>query len=253
MRSKVVLLTRNTPGARMVYNHLCKQHEVAAVIMEQRESTSHFISRRIKKQGLFKVAGQLVFQIFVMRWLRWTSARRINEIIQLHRLDTAVIPQNLIEEVQSVNDFTCLETLKKHHADVVVVHGTRIISNNTLSAIPSKFINMHAGITPFYRGVHGMYWALVQNDSEHCGVTVHEVDAGIDTGRVLFQQKTTPEKKDNFITYPILQLAAGLPLLELAVSGKKDDQLKTTNEKGKLWYHPTILQYLKYRILKHVK
>ena len=41
---------------------------------------------------------------------------------------------------------------------------------------------MHAGITPQYRGVHGGYWAVVNNDPEHCGVTIHFVDKGIDTG-----------------------------------------------------------------------
>jgi methionyl-tRNA formyltransferase len=41
------------------------------------------------------------------------------------------------------------------------------------SSINSKFVNIHVGITPKYRGVHGTYWALVNNDVENSGVTVH--------------------------------------------------------------------------------
>ncbi|MEZ6118695.1 MAG: hypothetical protein R3C28_19310 [Pirellulaceae bacterium] len=52
--------------------------------------------------------------------------------------------------------------------DVVLVNGTRIIrphrSDNRTDAL---FLNTHAGVTPTYRGVHGGYWALWNNDKRH--------------------------------------------------------------------------------------
>jgi folate-dependent phosphoribosylglycinamide formyltransferase PurN len=66
--------------------------------------------------------------------------------------------------------------LKAINPDLVIVNGTRIISKKVLSSINSKFVNIHVGITPKYRGVHGTYWALVNNDVENSGVTVHFVD-----------------------------------------------------------------------------
>jgi methionyl-tRNA formyltransferase len=44
---------------------------------------------------------------------------------------------------------------------------------------------VHAGITPRYRGTHGGYWVLLNNDPGHCGVTIHLVDPGIDTGSIV--------------------------------------------------------------------
>ena len=102
-------------------------------------------------------------------------------------------------------------------AAVVVVNGTRIIARRVLEASDAVFINTHCGITPEYRGVHGGYWALYRSDPENCGVTVHLVDPGIDTGGILAQQRIEPGPHDNFVTYPYLQLAAGLPLLVEAV------------------------------------
>src|SRR5206468_1975891 len=61
--------------------------------------------------------------------------------------------------------------------------------------------------------VHGAYWALAENDATHCGVTVHLVDAGIDTGGILAQSQITPTARDNFATYGMLQTAIGLRLL----------------------------------------
>ena len=106
-----------------------------------------------------------------------------------------------------------------------------------------------------YRGVHGGYWALVNNDRENCGVTVHLVDAGIDTGDLLFQARIHPTGKDNFITYPLLQTAAALELLTRAVTEGLQSRLQPQVASGhsRLWYHPTIGQYVYNRLVKRVK
>ena len=103
------------------------------------------------------------------------------------------------------------------------------------------------GITPLYRGVHGGYWALAENDREHCGVTLHLVDQGIDTGGVLAQAQIEPTKQDNFVTYPYLQLVAGLELVPVVIDRLKTDQLvvQQLDLPSKLRTHPTFLQYLK--------
>ena len=46
----------------------------------------------------------------------------------------------------------------------MVVNGTRILSRRMLESIDAVFLNMHVGITPKYRGVHGGYWALANGD-----------------------------------------------------------------------------------------
>jgi methionyl-tRNA formyltransferase len=130
------------------------------------------------------------------------------------------------------------------------VNGTRIITKKALTSSPATFINMHAGITPRYRGVHGAYWALVENNRKACGVTVHLVDPGIDTGSILAQTTIDPSNKDNFVTYPLLQLAAGLPAMIRAIADALDNRTTTLNQpdvKSKLWTHPTLGQYLWHR------
>ncbi|HEX8349388.1 MAG TPA: formyl transferase, partial [Hymenobacter sp.] len=108
------------------------------------------------------------------------------------------------------------------------------------------FLNTHAGITPLYRGVHGGYWALANNDAAHCGVSVHLVDAGIDTGGIIAQALIRPEPEDNFSTYPLLQVIAGMPLLKEAVRAALAGtiQLRPAPEgTSRLWSHPTLAEY----------
>jgi folate-dependent phosphoribosylglycinamide formyltransferase PurN len=139
--------------------------------------------------------------------------------------------------------------------DAVVVFGTRIIKEKILNACNAPFINMHMGITPLYRGVHGGYWALACNDAEHCGVTVHLVDKGIDTGSVIEQRIIHIQKNDNFITYPYIQFGEGIELYSKALKMIDEHCLKTktVDLPSKIWSHPTIMEYMKFRIKLKIK
>ncbi len=171
-------------------------------------------------------------------------------------MSNGLLPAENAVHFSSVNDAACKDYLKQQNPDIVIVSGTRIITREILESTNAVFINMHAGITPQYRGVHGGYWALVNNDPSHCGVTIHLVDKGIDTGEVLYQSVIEITDKDNFVTYPYLQLGEGLALLRKAIEDVLQGQhrpFRPTVEKGKVWYHPSLWQYLYYRIFKGKK
>ena len=160
------------------------------------------------------------------------------------------MPESRLTRVPSVNSPECIAELRRLAPDVVVVNGTRIIAKKVLQAITCPFLNTHAGITPLYRGVHGGYWALANNDPAHCGVSVHLVDAGIDTGGIVHQALIHPTAEDNFTTYPLLQLAAGLPLLVQAVREALAGTLHVQPPPAgasRLWSHPTLAQYWYHR------
>ena len=136
-----------------------------------------------------------------------------------------------------------------------MINGTRILSAKTIAAIGRPILNTHVGMTPRYRGVHGAYWALVNNDAEHCGVTVHLVDEDIDTGGVLYQAPIDPTRQDNFTTYPLLQMVRGSQLLIPAVRDAIRNDLKVVSGPAgdQRWYHPTLWEYLRHRIVWGVK
>jgi methionyl-tRNA formyltransferase len=148
-----------------------------------------------------------------------------------------------------------MEILQKENPTFVIVAGTRIISEKILSCIPGTFINIHTGVAHRYRGVHGAYWALIEGRPQWAGVTVHQVDAGIDTGQILAQRAITITPEDNFVTYPLLQLSVGLRLLVNVL--KHQDQamvrLVIPCEGSKIWYHPTLWFYLGNRISRRIK
>ena len=239
----------------MVYNSLASQFTDVTVIIEDRERLLVYLKRRIKRFGLLKVFGQLLFQVIIVKPMRFFSKKRVAAIIAENTLDARDIPKDRSRYVTSVNSAESIEVLQRINPDLIIVNGTRIISKKVLKTIPCKFINMHAGITPKYRGVHGAYWALANSDQEHCGVTIHFVDEGIDTGNIIAQSVIAVKGKDNFTTYPYIQLAAGLQLYKKVISDYFTNAIEIQNNtlESFLWYHPTLWQYLSNRVIKKVK
>jgi methionyl-tRNA formyltransferase len=224
-------------------------------IIEERESWTVFLKRRANRLGLIKVLGQMLFHGLVVIPMMQRSKKRKQEIFEEYQMNPSPIPPHQMLQVQSINEPLVIQKIKEINPDLIIVNGTRIISKNHIAQLPCLAINTHAGITPKYRGVHGTYWALANRDPENSGVTVHQVDVGIDTGKIISQQRVLITPKDNFSTYPLLQLGEGLQLLENAIQDYFSNKINFIQGSGesKLWYHPTLWDYLKNRIVNKVK
>ncbi len=57
-------------------------------------------------------------------------------------------------------------------------------------------MNFHASLLPAYRGKHPLFWAL-RNGERRAGLTVHRMDAGLDTGDILYQVAVPTRRRDS--------------------------------------------------------
>jgi folate-dependent phosphoribosylglycinamide formyltransferase PurN len=252
---KIVLLAGRGITTNILYRALIKDFTIDTIILEDSIGKGMFLKKRVRHLGFWKVTGQVLFQVFIVKLLMLSSAKRKNEILREFNLEDAPLPQEKILSVKSVNEPECIAVLQRINPAIVVIIGTRIISKRVLDCIPANFVNIHAGITPRYRNVHGAYWALVNNDCENCGVTVHLVDPGIDTGSIIYQSRISISPRDNFITYPLLQLAEGIICLKKALHDILERKLvlKEGTPDSKIWHHPTLRQYLYHRLVHNKK
>lgn len=253
-RPRIALLAGEGWSTSAMYNGLREEFEIVAVIVERKPSALKMLRYRARTLGWMETFGQFCF-ILYSRLLARAADMRIAMLTHRHGLSDTPIPGIAVTQVESANHKRVASLLKKLEPQAVVVNGTRILSKKLLAAVDAPFINTHMGMTPAYRGVHGGYWALANDDREHCGVTVHLVDEGVDTGGVLYQARIEPEEEDNFATYPVLQLAAALPLMKAALNDAAEGKLVPRMGEGvsKQWYHPTLWGYWKIRSSRGVK
>lgn len=251
---KVLLLLTSGLSSNVIFNTLNEKFNVSKVIFEAKENKSDYLKRRIKKLGYTVVFGQVMFKVFAVPILKYFSKQKIQAYLKKHDINCNEISTEIIN-VASVNSDHVIDLISRESPDVIVINGTSIISKKVLSTITCPVINMHAGVTPMYRGVYGGYWSLVNKDLANCGVTVHLVDAGIDTGNVLYQSRIEVSSKDNFVVYPVKQMIAGLPYLVKAVEDALSNNIQHLKTEGKssIWTHPTLTEYLYNRIFKGVK
>jgi formyl transferase-like protein len=242
--SRAVLLTCEGEFGRIAANYLAPRFPGLVTVIDAPLSRLGLLRGRARRKGATVAAGQAAFMAF-QRLQRLYSGARIEAIKRAFELDSGAIA-TAVKRLGDVNSEACRSFLREQRPSVVLVMGTRLIDEATLRAANAPFVNYHAGITPKYRGVHGAYWACATGDVENCGVTVHLIDKGIDTGAILYQARIVPEREHNFSTYPYLQLAAGLPLLARAGEDASSGQLAPikVDLPSKLWSHPTLWSYL---------
>ena len=244
--SDIVILGGETLWTNALANALRRHFGDIPVIIEDKEETGLFLRRRIRRLGLLAVIGQVALGVLA-RVLRPVIRRRERAILASKGLDATPLRTD-IARVTSANDPSTTTILNELRPKVVVVSQTRILSSRVLAGIPATFINIHTGMTPQYRGMHGAYWALMHDDAEHCGVTVHLVDSGIDTGPIIAQARIAPTRSDSYFTYHWAQLATALPLViravEDALAGKLSASPADAEAKSELFYHPTLWAYL---------
>ena len=85
-------------------------------------------------------------------------------------------------------DREVVEFLKEYNLDYIVLAGyMRILSPLFIAAYRNKIINIHPADTSEFQGIGAYEWAF-ENKKAFTKITVHFVDEGVDTGKVIGKQ-----------------------------------------------------------------
>lgn len=98
--------------------------------------------------------------------------------------------------------------------DLVFLFGTSILNEVWLGMFHQRIINLHLGLSPYYRGAATLFWPLANNEPECVGGTIHLAEQRVDAGRMLARIKPTLLIGDNYYTInykTIKQLIDTLP------------------------------------------
>lgn len=157
---------------------------------------SNFL-KKLKKLKLSKLVRRIQ-NIFI----DWYFTKLNREVSQSLFGTSAPPVTDYDEEVlaHEVNSDAFMAQLKELDPDIVLVNGAPILNERLLKAFPMKFVNVHFGITPNYRGVCTLFWPLYRGDFDKLGVTLYYIDQNIDGGPILGQGYPALDKADTEAT-----------------------------------------------------
>ena len=104
--------------------------------------------------------------------------------------------------------------LRKLGVDLIVSAGFPLILPMRILRLPGLgAINIHGSYLPAYRGPQPVEWQIINGESR-CGVTIHRMDPGIDTGEILTQDYVSISKTDTLRTVTMKLCRTGGRLLD---------------------------------------
>lgn len=103
----------------------------------------------------------------------------IAEYARVHQIEMVV--------VEDLNGEASVAALRRLNTDILLLGGVPIIRANVLAAPKVCTLNVHMGLLPKFRGMNVAEWSIFSNAP--VGVTVHQVDPGVDTGAILYREE----------------------------------------------------------------
>ena len=92
-------------------------------------------------------------------------------------------------------------------------------------------INIHASLLPFYRGAAPINWAIIRGEQE-TGITIMQMDEGMDTGAILVQEQVPIEASDTAGTLAEKLSVLGAKLITTALPLIASGKLLPTPQDG---------------------
>jgi methionyl-tRNA formyltransferase len=96
-----------------------------------------------------------------------------------------------------INNNDHVDYIIKLNPDLIVSYGCSIIQSQLLNIFKNRFMNIHLGLSPYYRGAGTNFWPIVNNEFSLIGTTFMHIDEGIDTGDIIHQIRAKIYPFDN--------------------------------------------------------
>lgn len=125
----------------------------------------------------------------------------------------------------AVNRDECFAWVQQLAPDVVLLFGTGMVAQPLLCRFEGRVVNLHLGLSPYYRGSATNFWPLVNREPECVGATIHLALPEVDAGGILAQVRPQPQADDGPHHLGTKALLAGLGLVAPAILRYLDGQM----------------------------
>ncbi len=217
---RVIILTSTFLRHRFVVNYIAERLEVVGVWQEEKSFKPERYAGTADDSAV--IAGH-----FTQRDASEADYFGEHRTLGLEmgaRLRTGA--PGLVNDVDEIAEMTALAP------DVVLVFGTGILGGGIIERFAGRIINLHLGLSPYYRGAGTNFWPLVNREPELVGATIHYLDAGIDTGPMIAHARPVLRPMDHTHDAGNKAIIAGAEALERAARAHAAGRVQAVPQNG---------------------
>lgn len=233
---KILLFSGTHSRHVYIHEHLLKNFDVCGVVVMEREPTLPGKNIKGNKNQICswpRDTQQLYQQHFQKR----------DEIERIYYKDKNVELYNSYCEVlkttpSTLNSDLVRNFIQEKSPDACFIFGTNLIKDNLTEVMPSLSINLHLGLSPWYRGSATLFWPFYNLQPQFVGSTFHQIINEPDAGDILHQTVPTLKKGETMhevCANTVLESAKDVVKLFTRISQNKYIPFQKQKTSGKNW------------------
>jgi len=221
---KIVALIGNSSAPLVYFTNAINAHHKLDLVVVERKKNSKSINNSSEGKNISFIEKLLKYTLYKIESVKRVKQQKeeveiLSEYHQAlfkgaHKQFDSHIP---ILEVDNINSKEVEYALSKIKPDLILDHGTSLVKSNIIE-LAKLALNLHWGLSPYYRGVNCTAQALLNWDVNNIGVTIHKLAKKIDGGDILGQERVRIEPEDSVKRITSRLTYAGTSIVIRAIS-----------------------------------
>jgi methionyl-tRNA formyltransferase len=199
---RIVLITGDNLEHRYVGNKLAGEIELVGIVIDHGQPIDMIgkARRYLRRYTLPQIGSRACLLLLKKVWkdksTREQNLQRIfgvNNCLEFRR-------QELLHHVHGINSRDGASIVSSLQPDVILVFGTGIVKDEVLGLGRLFALNLHTGISPYYRGSDCTFWPIHNQELHMLGATVHRCTKEVDGGEIFATTGICLNEDDNIFT-----------------------------------------------------
>jgi len=98
---------------------------------------------------------------------------------------------------EELNSSNIAKRIVDFNPDFCFIFGVKLILDPVIDILPENKINLHLGLSPWYKGGATLYWPFYHLEPQFCGATFHQINHQADAGEIVHQCVPSLERGDS--------------------------------------------------------
>ena len=174
---KLILFSGDHPRHLFVNKEILGYFDEVLIIIMNREETIPSPPSGISKHDI-----HLVKKHFKNRYLiESANYGHLNakEVFQHH--------ETIYVNRDTLNSEKIASRVREFNADFCFIFGVGLILDPVIGELPNDKINLHLGLSPWYKGAATLFWPFYHLEPQFCGSTFHQISKQADAGEIIHQ------------------------------------------------------------------